>query len=678
MTMGRLQNHQMSLDRATSPCPAPVSSGGKKSGNFLSRMVQHASPKSVDDRKKCDGRNASQRSLLSPVPPPRPTSSRMSGNSSANPATSRDRKNHAGRIGRRTSQNGFLSPPRPSSNRMSSRSIDADSCPSIASDRESIGGGSTGRRSVQSSLLSPRRPASRRMSFLSVGADSCPSVASDRESIGVGSDRESIGGGSRRSVQSGFLSPPRPASSRRVIAKSARVPTQPAMKVPRFSSSPPIVCSDKATTYRHLAQGNKITLYEWQQTANIVTIFYPSPSPKTKVFGKFQKNHLQLGGESGGLPTTWFLTHATGGLIDASKSNFKRDKEKCTIYLVKAHPGAIWSSALQDDRVDNIKTVKRSNNVTKRSQGDQEALRHHGISSPNAFETPLTNGRKKKRAPKTMGEKAFEMPFNSPAREDPARKIKPKAKELFQKLVKNSGNKVSSGRDCSKNDKHSNNAPKPRRKEKTSKPRKREKTSSSQARPEKERSKPKSSSIIEKQPLIVEVEQEEEKEKKSRSKLPSVKPPQFIYVEMTTEEERTNTYITPLDGDGIRVKAFSDDISVLKDPKISPLPMVQRRRSSSGILVETVTESDSDDDDYSDMTSSLRGTHAEAPIATKNGELPVETVTESDSDNDFSAMDMMGGDDDTVSYDRSILVETVGESDSDASVMENVAVNDIG
>eukprot|EP00980_Cylindrotheca_fusiformis_P018561 scaffold6148_cov127-Cylindrotheca_fusiformis.AAC.8 len=178
----------------------------------------------------------------------------------------------------------------------------------------------------------------------------------------------------RGSASVGNGSNHRPPSRRAVSSRSIT-------GAKKLEQAQPILPSTNGTIYRHAVQRNNQTLYEWQQTKKTVNITYPTVSiPKaTHLFCNISEDSVQLGGRSGGFHCSWFLSHATGGPVDAENSHWKREQDHCTIYLAKAVQGKVWNCALIDDRVDNVKTTMRCRDVLERSKSERNR------STPSSF-----------------------------------------------------------------------------------------------------------------------------------------------------------------------------------------------------------------------------------------------------------------------------------------------------
>jgi hypothetical protein len=445
------------------------------------------------------------------------------------------------------------------------------------------GGGSLGRKSVQSAPI-PQ-----------------PCTSSGRSTSGRSNSGRSNSG--RSSGRKSAISATSPRVKRKSDLKDA--PSAPA---PRKTLA-------KGSTVRHAVQHKNQILYEWEQTSKMVTVFYPAPSSKCQVFCNIAKNLVQLGAQTEGLPCTWFLSHDTGGLVNTAKSHFKHDSENCIISLVKAHPGIIWSRALNDDRIDHVHTKIRpnANAMHYQSLSDRHLemprrtktvyVRSKSM-NPNAADMQSPSGsaaagRIKKRPSKANEEKTSEMSTSSQEERELKRRQartsssskKKTTKDVDEKETAKTARKKEKRRESSKSRRSSSNrdvtsddpvkprrslsSTGPRRSERSeskrterpasaSKSRRRESAASESPRVKvkKERRQPKTNKETTLPPVIVEVE-----EKRKRTKLPSVEPPEFIFVDMTPTEPPQESPQKPPPPEAIEVNTASDDISILEEPK---------------------------------------------------------------------------------------------------------------
>lgn len=518
----------------------------------------------------------------------------------------------------------------------------------------------------------------------------------------------SIGrGGSTHSVPQ---PPPRSYSGasgggggRRISAKSPRI------KRKNSATGTPMMNSSKGTTYRHVVQQNNQTLYEWQQSNKLVTILYPSPPPEKKIFCNIAPNLLQLGAATGGLPCTWFLSHDTGGLVDTAKSQWKHDTEYCTIQLVKAHPGTVWPFVLKDDRADNVKTTIRCKNVIPPPQTNSNSNNAHvelprrtktvyrrAESNPSVTEkkpsrsasvghpniaTATENkgrssslGRRKKRLPKGSEEKTMEMSTSS--QEERERELKRMERKNSKQDLMTEAEKKGKRRSASKTGRSSREDDFAERhpRSQSATPRRTKDRSASKTRRPKQRSSSKPSRRREKAEsprvrlrketkktdppagLAGEQEQEQQRnqEPKRRSKLPSVEPPDFIYVEVNEEQQQK-----PLSA--IHIEEFSDGISVLGNPKGVPdpppppttslwsfndvpeeIPMVVVQEPILNSSIPSLTVDGHEEEEKVEPFPTTSDV-----VLIEPGRIKVETVSGSDSDSDGSVL----------------LVETVSDDD---------------
>jgi hypothetical protein len=104
--------------------------------------------------------------------------------------------------------------------------------------------------------------------------------------------------------------------------------------------------------FRHVVAHKGRPIYQWEQTAAEVTIYFPAPPSKSTAFCNISDDFVQLGALTKGLPCSWFLNHYTGGTVKQNKSywNNNRGTDTCTIVLAKAKPGSPWRYALRDER----------------------------------------------------------------------------------------------------------------------------------------------------------------------------------------------------------------------------------------------------------------------------------------------------------------------------------------
>jgi hypothetical protein len=158
---------------------------------------------------------------------------------------------------------------------------------------------------------------------------------------------------------------------------------------------------------RHMVLHNGKELYEWEQSKKRVILRIPlssvssssssASSPRggdgesknnnDNIFCVITDNFVQLGCRNGDrLPPSWYLSHDTGGKVNATKSRWTTidDDGICTITLYKQNHQVqdtivwpVWRYALFDDRVDDVKTVLKR---PKRTSATQSRSRSNGHS----------------------------------------------------------------------------------------------------------------------------------------------------------------------------------------------------------------------------------------------------------------------------------------------------------
>jgi hypothetical protein len=104
---------------------------------------------------------------------------------------------------------------------------------------------------------------------------------------------------------------------------------------------------------RYVFEFHGQAIYEWEQTLEDVTIYVKPPPAVEKgnqIRCQILPSHLQLGLQGG---TQWFLSEPTGGLVDVSESTWSLEEDDANgrqklicIYLIKAHKGEQWNTAL--------------------------------------------------------------------------------------------------------------------------------------------------------------------------------------------------------------------------------------------------------------------------------------------------------------------------------------------
>jgi hypothetical protein len=100
-------------------------------------------------------------------------------------------------------------------------------------------------------------------------------------------------------------------------------------------------------TGRFIFQYNGREVYQWEQTLEDVTIFINAPpniSTGKHINVVIQASHLKLGLAEN---TQWFLDEPTFDKVDVSESTWSLEDGVITIYLIKAHRGTLWDSALK-------------------------------------------------------------------------------------------------------------------------------------------------------------------------------------------------------------------------------------------------------------------------------------------------------------------------------------------
>jgi hypothetical protein len=135
---------------------------------------------------------------------------------------------------------------------------------------------------------------------------------------------------------------------------------------PKRITSPTNMISDengdgKRKPRRHVVVHKGRPIYQWEQTATEVTIYYPAPPSRSTAFCNISDNFVQLGALTKGLPCSWFLNHYTGGHVKQNKSYWKNNQgtDTCIIVLAKAKPGIPWRYALQDERDETTQHSSR-------------------------------------------------------------------------------------------------------------------------------------------------------------------------------------------------------------------------------------------------------------------------------------------------------------------------------
>jgi hypothetical protein len=126
----------------------------------------------------------------------------------------------------------------------------------------------------------------------------------------------------------------------------------PPSKIATPASAPTItgIMRKEESNGRFVFEFNGQAIYEWEQTLDEVTI-YVAPPPFVKkgnqINCKISPGHLHLGLQGG---SQAFLNEPTGGLVDSSESTWSLEEEDgqklICIYLIKAHKGQQWNTAL--------------------------------------------------------------------------------------------------------------------------------------------------------------------------------------------------------------------------------------------------------------------------------------------------------------------------------------------
>eukprot|EP00980_Cylindrotheca_fusiformis_P014646 scaffold3978_cov99-Cylindrotheca_fusiformis.AAC.3 len=104
---------------------------------------------------------------------------------------------------------------------------------------------------------------------------------------------------------------------------------------------------------RFIFEFNGKTIYEWEQSLEGVSIYVKPPpfvEKGNQIRCEIAPKYLQLGLQGG---SQWFLSEPTGGLVDVSESTWSLEEDDSQknqmlicIYLIKAHKGEQWNTAL--------------------------------------------------------------------------------------------------------------------------------------------------------------------------------------------------------------------------------------------------------------------------------------------------------------------------------------------
>lgn len=214
-----------------------------------------------------------------------------------------------------------------------------------------------------------------------------PITPRKKRSCSVGSSpmsrwKSPLGGSSNHTTTTTTASSSSVASPKRRTLSSS-LPRLPPLLSPGNNSSSRSVMSGTTTTSlqqrRHMVMQKGKHLYEWEQSDKKVIVRFPfdgsSSDNEDSMFCIITKDFVQLGCRNGPiLPPTWYISHDTGGAVNAKKSKWKIQHENkiILITLYKQEVASVWRYAFFDDRVDDIKTLlkrpKRSSSTSTKQQ----------------------------------------------------------------------------------------------------------------------------------------------------------------------------------------------------------------------------------------------------------------------------------------------------------------------